>query len=132
MTFRSTSELVLVYHDAFHKGKKEAVRQLLLGDGEFTGPLNSYHDADKFLEGSAIFMRLSKNSAVRQVVADGDHVCIIYDYRTIVPSIPVIPIVSWFQVESGKIKLFHTFFNPCPFLRAKENEDVEKALKSVK
>jgi hypothetical protein len=76
-------------------------------------------------------MRLSKNSAVRQVIADGDNVCIIYDYLTIVPSIPVIPIVSWFRVESGKIKIFHTFFNTGPFLRAKENGDVEKALKSL-
>jgi hypothetical protein len=52
MTLRSPTELVLAYHEAFHKGKKEAVRQLLLDEGEFTGPLNSYHDADKFLEGA--------------------------------------------------------------------------------
>ena len=128
MTTDNTRELVLAYHEAFHKGDRRAVLGLLKDDGQYTGPLNSFNNADAFLDGAAIFMKLSKKSVIKQVIAEDNNACILYDYITIVPSIPPIPIASWFRADSGKIILFHTHFNPIPFLKAKEDGDVEKIL----
>jgi hypothetical protein len=75
-------------------------------------------------------MRLSKKFEIKQVIDKGDDVCLLYDYITIVPFIPPIPIASWFEIRPGKISFFHTHFNPTPFLTTKENGDITKALQS--
>ena len=130
ITMTDPKALVLAYHNAFHRGDKTTVRGMLADKGAFIGPLNSFTEADAFLSGAAIFMQLSKKAEIKKVIAEGDDVCVFYDYTTIVPSIPVLPIASWFKVESGKIKFFHTHFNPMPFVAAKERGDVAKALQS--
>lgn len=132
MPISDPKELVLAYHQAFHRGDRALVRNLLADGGQFIGPLNSYSNADAFLDGAAIFMKLSRGSEIKQVVAEGNNVCVLYDYVTIVPSIPPIPIASWFRVDSGKIILFHTHFNPIPFLKAKESGAVDRALQEQK
>jgi hypothetical protein len=128
MTTANPKDLVRFYHDAFHRRDRIAVRNMLSDIGAFIGPLNSYTDADAFLDGAAIFMKLSKETNIKKIMGEGRDVCVLYDYITIVPSIPTIPIASWFKVESGKINFFHTHFNPIPFLKAKESGEVEKAL----
>jgi limonene-1,2-epoxide hydrolase len=125
---KDPKELVLEYHKAFHSRDKAAVRKMLADDGTFIGPLNTFKTADAFLEGAFVFMQLTHASRIKQVIAEGNDVCVFYDYITIVPTIPSIPIASWFKVEAGKITFFHTHFNPGPFLEAKENGDVDKAL----
>ena len=130
MTTNNTREVVLAYHEAFHEGDRGRVRSLLKDDGHFIGPLNSFNNADSFLDGAAVFMQLSKKSEIKQLIVEGTNACVLYDYITIVPSIPPIPIASWFKVDSGKIILFHTHFNPIPFLKAQESGAVDKALSS--
>ena len=132
MRSSNTRELVLAYHHSFHQGDRAAVRKLLKDDGAFIGPLNSFNNADTFLDGAAIFMQLTKKVETKELIVEGDNACLYYDYTTIVPSVPVIPIASVFRIEAGKIKLFHTHFNPIPFVKAKENGDVAKALGSLK
>ncbi|HWY97641.1 MAG TPA: nuclear transport factor 2 family protein [Bacteroidia bacterium] len=131
MTTNDPKNIVLSYHDAFYKNDRTAVRKLLADNGTFTGPLNSFTDADKFLDSAAIFMQLAKQTEIKKVFVDGNDVCVIYDSTTIIPSIPVLPIASWFKIESGKINFFHVHFDPGPFVKAKESGDIAKAMQSL-
>jgi hypothetical protein len=123
-------EIVLAYHDAFYRNDRNAVRKLLADKGQFTGPLNSFTDADAFLDSAAIFMKLNKSTEIKKVFVDGNEACILYDSTTIVPSIPTQPIASWFKVESGKINFFLVHFDPTPILKAKEQGEIAKALQA--
>jgi hypothetical protein len=55
---------------------------------------------------------------------------VVYESTMKVSSVPVVPIASWFRIESEKIKHFHTHFDPTPFLKAKESGDIAKALQA--
>ncbi len=61
---------------------------------------------------------------------DGDQVCMMCDGTYRVPSIPTLPIAAWFKVEGGKINFFHVHFDPTPFVKAKENGDLARALQA--
>ncbi len=130
MTTNNSKTLVLTYHDAFYRNDRAAVRKLLADNGTFIGPLNSFSNADHFLDAAAVFMQLSEKTEIKKVFVDGDEVCVLYDSKTIVPSIPILPIASWFKIESEKIKFFHVHFDPTPFVKAKENGDIAKALQA--
>ena len=124
--------VVMAYHEAFYRNDRAAVRALLADPGEFVGPLNSYTDPDVFLDGAAVFMKVTRKTDLKAVVAEGEDVCLVYDSLLAIPSVPPIPIASWFRVKEGKIKIFHTHFNPMPFIQAKESGDLARALQGPK
>jgi len=124
----TTTEIILAYHRAFYSNKRGAVRKLLADKGSFNGPLNSFTNPDLFLDSAAIFMKLTLKTVVKKIFVDDNQACILYDSAYSVPSIPVLPIASWFKVESGKINFFRVHFDPSKFLIAEENGDIAKAL----
>jgi hypothetical protein len=75
---------------------------------------------------------LCKRADIKRVLADGDDVCIFWDYTTIIPSVPVIPVAAWLTIEAGKIKYFHLHFNPAAIVAAKERGEIAKALAGAK
>ena len=105
---------------------------MLVDNGRFIGPLQSFTDADAFMNEADVFMRLTKQVDIKKVLADGDDVCIFWDYTTIVPSIPAIPVAAWLTIEADKIKYFHLHFNPAAIVAAKERGEVAKALAGAK
>ena len=131
MASADSKTIVLAYHDAFYRNDRSAVRKLLADTGTFTGPLNSFTDPDAFLDSASIFMRLTKSTEIKKVLSDGEDVCVLYDSTTVVPSIPTLPIASWFKVKSGKIYFFLVHFDPTPFVKAKESGDIAKALQGL-
>ncbi|HEX4852049.1 MAG TPA: hypothetical protein VFV08_14640, partial [Puia sp.] len=124
----ATTQIVLAYHHAFYKNQRTKVRQLLADKGSFNGPLNSFTDPDQFLDAAAIFMRLTIKTVIKKVFVDDTQACIIYSSVFSVPSIPVLPIASWFKVAAGKIYFFQVHFDPTAFLLARENGDIAKVL----
>jgi len=130
MSTMQPQAIALAYQQAFERKDRAAVRKLLADDGDFIGPLTSFKQADKFLEAADLFMKLTKKFAVKKVLADGEDVCIFWDYTTIVPSIPVTPVAEWFKIEAGKIKYLQLHFNAAPFVAAMERGEVAKALES--
>ena len=118
----------VAYFTALGRQDRAAIRKLLADTGDFIGPLSSFTDADAFMKAADIFTQLVKKVEIKQVLRDGDEVCVFWDYTTIVPSIPVIPIAAWLKLDTDKIKYFHLHFNPAPFVAAVERGDVAKAL----
>jgi hypothetical protein len=129
----SPKEIALAYYDAFYKNDRDAVRKLLADEGQFIGPLSSFTDPEAFLDAAAIFMtKLTQKTQIKAIIAEGTDVCIVYDATYAAPSIPVIPIASWFKIELGKIKLFHVHFDPTAFVRASESGELAKTLATLK
>jgi ketosteroid isomerase-like protein len=122
--------LVLAYHDAFYRKDRAAARALLASDGRFIGPLSAFDDADAFLDAADVFMKLAGPPKVKAVVAEGDDVCIVYDYVSLVPSIPDLPSVAWFRTRAGKITLFHVHFDPTSIVKAMEHGEIARLLQS--
>jgi len=127
-----SSAIALAYLAAFERGDRTEVRKLLADQGAFIGPLQSFTVAERFMEAADIFMRLTRKFEIKKVLVDGDDICVFWDYTTIVPSIPVIPIAEWFRIESGKIKFLQLHFNPAPLVAAMERGEVAAALQSRK
>lgn len=132
MSSSNPKDIALAYHEAFYRNDRAAVRKLLADDGRFIGPLNSYSDPDTFLDGAAIFMRLNKSTEIKQIIAEGNDVCLFYESTMILPSVPTHPLAAWFKIENGKIKLFHIHFDPAPIVKAKQNGDLDRVLASKK
>ena len=49
---------------------------------------------------------------VKKVFVDGDDVCVIYDLKTVGPTVSM---SSWYQVKGGKIVSIQTVFDPRAF-----------------
>ncbi len=122
----------VAYFEALQRKDRAAIRAMLVDDGRFIGPLQSFTEADAFMDAADIFMQLTKNAHIKKVLADGNDVCIFWDYTTIVPSIPVIPVAAWLTIEADKIKYFHLHFDPAAIVAAKERGEIAKALAGVK
>jgi len=120
------------YFEALQRKDRVAIRAMLVDDGSFIGPLQSFTEADAFMNAADIFMQLTKKVDIKKVLADGNDVCILWDYTTIVPSIPVIPVAAWLTIEADKIKYFHLHFNPAAIVAAKERGEIAKALAGAK
>jgi hypothetical protein len=105
-------ETVLAYHDAFYRSDLATVRALLADEGAFIGPLSRFTDPDVFLKHAAVFPKMTKKTEIKQVIAEGDDVCVLYDATMHDPAIPTHPLAAWFKVRGGKIGLFHIHFDP--------------------
>jgi len=116
------------YFEALQRKDGKAIRQMLVDDGDFIGPLQSFNNADAFMKAAEVFMKLVKTVDIKRVLADGSDVCVLWDYQTIVPSMPVIPVAAWLKIEADKIKYFHLHFNPAAFVAAAERGEVAEAL----
>jgi hypothetical protein len=120
--------IALAYLKAFERKDRAAVRALLADQGAFIGPLNSFTAAEPFMDAADVFMQLARKFEIKKVLADGEDVCVFWDYATIVPSLPVIPIAEWFKVVDGRIKFLHLHFHAAPVVAAMERGDIAKAL----
>src|SRR6266480_2097470 len=120
----------VAYFAALARKDRAAIRQLLVDDGDFIGPLSSFTDADSFMKAADIFTQLVKKIEIKKMLGNGGDVCVFWDYTTIVPSIPVIPVAAWLKIDADKIRYFHLHFNPASFVAAIERGDVAKALQA--
>ena len=111
----NAKELVLKYHNAFFNQRdRAAVRALLSDKGYFAGPLSSYTDADAFLNEAALFMALTRSAEIKKVFADGDEVCVIYDFVTDT-TVGAVPSVEWLTLEGGRIRSIRLIFHTQPW-----------------
>lgn len=132
MNLKDPKEIALDYLKAFENKEREETRNFLADQGSFIGPLNSFTEADEFVKGADVFMKIAQKFEIKKVLAEGNDVCVFYNYVTIVPSIPSIPMAEWFKIESGKIKFLQLHFNPISIVKAMESGELDKVLKSIK
>lgn len=125
-------DVALRYLKAFETKDLDKARSHLHGDGHFSGPTSSFQSADTFVPEMSKFMHIAKSVQIVKAISEGPDVCVLWDYGTTVPSIPVTRISNWFRVEDGKIREMHLYFNAAPFLSAMEKGEFAQALASWK
>ena len=79
----------------------------------------SFNKPEEFIE---MLRRFRGRYDVKKVLADGEDVCLLYNFETPVATALM---CSWYMVEDGKIASIQTVFDPRPFASANNNQKEE-------
>lgn len=113
----SPKDVVEQYVSAFGRKDVKKMRSFISGiNFLFKGPLEAFTTADDF---SAALKRLSpiiQSVYIKKVIADGNDVCVFYDFVTTVPSIGTTRIAELFRVVGDKITSINLYFDPRPYV----------------
>ena len=93
---------------AWSSGDLDTTRALLSEDVTFAGPLGSTQGADAYIEGIKGMVKIVERADQREVFAEGDDVCIIYDLVTKTPPASI-PTAGWYKIRNGKITAVRAF-----------------------
>jgi hypothetical protein len=88
-------------------------RALLHDDLSFEGPIDSFSDADSYLQSLQGLSEIITGVDKRKVFVDGEDVCVIYDMHT--APVPDARIAEWYTVRAGKIGSMSVVFDARPF-----------------
>jgi ketosteroid isomerase-like protein len=88
-------------------------RALLHDDLSFQGPIDTFDDADAYMQAIQGLSQIVVGAEKRKVFVDGDDVCIIYDLKT--APVPSAPTAEWYRVRDGRIVSIRVFFDARPF-----------------
>ena len=106
---------------AWSSGDLDTTRALLSEDVTFAGPLGSTQGADAYIEGIKGMVKIVERADQREVFAEGDDVCIIYDLVTKTPPASI-PTAGWYKIRNGKITAVRAFFDPRPLMPARAGD----------
>jgi ketosteroid isomerase-like protein len=107
-------ELAIEYLDAVGKKDLGRVQQLLAADVKFTGPMMARDTAAEFVAALKRLGAIHVRNDIRRVFADGDEVCVIYDFVTDTPA-GAIPTIEWLRVEGGRIRSINLYYDRVPW-----------------
>jgi hypothetical protein len=88
-------------------------RELLHDDVSFTGPIDTFSDADSYIASLRQLSGIVTGAEKQKVFVDGDDVCLIYDLKTV--PVPSSRTVEWYRVRDGKIAAVSVVFDARPF-----------------
>lgn len=110
---RMAQETVERYFDAWTSGDFATARALLHDNVTFSGPIDSFDNADAFLETLKGLSQILVGIRRRGIVSDDEHTCLIYDLET--GPAGVTPVAEWYAVRDGKVASLEAFFDARPF-----------------
>jgi ketosteroid isomerase-like protein len=111
-TSSGAAGVVARFFTAFEAGDVAAARQLLWDDLSFTGPIDTFDNADDYIKAIGALASIVKGIQPRKVFVDGEDVATFYDMLTPMGSAPI---VEWHHVRDGKIDRIQVYFDPRPF-----------------
>jgi ketosteroid isomerase-like protein len=104
--------VVARYFAAFRSGDLKTARGLLSDKLSFTGPFDTFDNADDLIKSLGALAPVVKGVEERKVMANGDDVATFYDMLT---PMGTSPIAEWHHVKAGKIDAIRAYFDPRPF-----------------
>src|SRR5215472_16720236 len=110
----TASEVVERYQTALGKGDFATARKWMQDDMAFQGPLDTFNQADEYLEALKRLASIIQRIDLKKVFVDGDDVCVLYDMVTNTPAGTAF-IAEWYQVKGGKIASLRAVFDARPF-----------------
>ena len=114
----SPEKLAVAYLDAVGKKDMQKVESLVAADVRFVGPAMTIQGARDLL---AAFRRISAvhvRNDIKRVFADGDEVCVIYDFVT--DTAGALPAIEWLRFEGGRIQTIHLYYDQVPWTKLRE------------
>ena len=82
----SARETVESYQTAIGSGDFTTARKLMQDDMTFQGPIDTFHQADDYLESLKRLASIIQRIDVKRVFAEGDDVCVLYEMVTNTPA----------------------------------------------
>jgi hypothetical protein len=112
-------DVVARYHEALGARDFDGARALLREDLRFTGPFESFENADAYLEAVQRLWGVVESIDVRHVsAADGEAVAL-YDMATKTPAGTQL-VCEWYGVEGDSIAWIRALFDTAPFAFLRE------------
>ena len=106
--------LTVAYLQAVEQQQFERVRVLLDPNVEFITPGREIHGAADLIAALRKISPVLVRNDVKKVFADGDQVCVIYDFVTNTP-VGALPSVEWITFREGKIASVRLIFHSEPW-----------------
>jgi ketosteroid isomerase-like protein len=106
-------ETVERYFDAWTSGDFATARELLHDNVTFSGPIDSFDNADALIETLKGLSQILVDARRRGIVSEGEHTCLIYDLET--GPAGITPVAEWYAVRDGKVASLEAFFDARPF-----------------
>jgi ketosteroid isomerase-like protein len=111
-TETTAGKLVERYHDAWARKDFESARALLHDDLAFSGPIDTFDNADDYVGALQRLSPMVTGIDVKKVVSEGDDVVVLFDLLT--PMGPA-PVAEWYRVRGDKIGGVQVYFDARPF-----------------
>jgi hypothetical protein len=106
--------LAVAYLEAVGKKDLGRVQELLAPDLKFVGPSMSRTSAQEFIQALQRLGAIHVRNDVRRVFADGNEVCVIYDFVTDTPA-GALPTIEWLRFEGGRIQSINLYYDRVPW-----------------
>ncbi len=114
MTTADSRSVVASFFKAWTTGDFDTARSLLHDDVSFSGPIDSFSDADSYLGALRGLSQIVQAAHQQKVFADDNDVCVIYDLVTATPA-GTAPTAEWYRLRDGKISAVRVYFDARPF-----------------
>jgi ketosteroid isomerase-like protein len=111
---KGSKDLALEYLDAVARKDLARVRALLAPDLRFRGPAVARSTADDYVTALKRLGAIHLHNEVRKVFADGDDVCVIYDFVTDTPA-GALRTIEWLRIEDGLIRSIDLYYDRLPW-----------------
>ena len=106
--------LALAYLNAVGKQQYGKVEALLAPDVQFRGPSMTRTSAEELLGALKRLAAIHVRNDVKRVFADGDEVCVIYDFVTDTPA-GALPTIGWLRFEGERIRSIDLYYDRLPW-----------------
>jgi hypothetical protein len=106
--------LALTYLNAVGKQQYSKVEALLAPDLQFRGPSMTRTSAEEFLGALKRLAAIHVRNDVKRVFADGDEVCVIYDFVTDTAA-GALPTIEWLRFEGDRIRSIDLYYDRLPW-----------------
>ena len=108
------ADIVQGFIGAMGKGDFVAARKFLDSNLSFQGPIETFHQADPYLESLRKLHHVVERVDMKKMFGDGDDVCLLYDMVTKTPAGTAF-IAEWHHVTGDKISAIRVVFDARPF-----------------
>jgi SnoaL-like domain len=109
----SAAQVAEEFFDAWTSKDFTRARELLHDDLSFTGPIDTFSEADAYVQSLRGLSQIITGVDRRKVFVDGDDVCVIYDLHT--APVPEARVAEWYTVRDVKIATVSVVFDARPF-----------------
>jgi len=116
MTTTTTDKktLTLDYLNAVAHRRYDKVEALLAPDLELRGPARTLTSAGEYVGALKRLGAIHVRNDIKRVFADGDEVCVIYDFVTDTPA-GAVPAVEWLRFDGDRISSIDLYYDRLPW-----------------
>jgi len=114
MSTTDRKTLALEYLNAVGKQQYQKVEAMLAPDLQVRGPATTRTSAADFMGALKRLGAIHVRNDIKRVFADGDEVCLIYDFVTDTP-VGALPAIEWLRFEGERIRSINLYYDQLPW-----------------